>query len=1069
MTGAHPPLLLLKRPLEPLSPEARRGGEESVVIDSPARQRLAREVERYVAGEITGRAFLVSGAAGAGKTTMVLSAIERAATRCAKKGRRPLPVRLSAPALVESLDVPPTAAQTPPEDAKKQENKRLMMLLAQALAKATADAFLDRFEGAAGDDERLRDTVAELRVALEGAPTFDELQSVWRQFEVARDGVLFEGTSRRQGIRELGALWHTLRVHQVVTGQLTVKTENDQTDTDKTETKQELSPQPSKLYDATLALFAGAAVGGGAAAEGEYGLAGVLALGGTLLANAVLKYTRTTSVERKRALTYDFEPTLSLASLSRLLPALAEQLRTIGLAPVFVVDDLDRVGAAEQVERTVGRLKSYFTDQAFFVFLGEPPADGERNGYSDTLFLAYRPEHVRAYLDRVVCAARPDADDAAETEAERALVNYALLLRSGLRMSHLHAELDGLCAGDDVLVADAPRTRPRDWPAIGAEVFLQLVIEQVLGDDALVERLAHDDRFAHAAIELLYRLADRWRAEAQVPGAPEDLLADLRQGAPALQRSSDERLLRDMVKEALRLLSVRGALAAQAHHAGVSQSVLGVLPPVMLAATSDGTLAWQIDPNGRPAAGTWAPEAAPPEAADEVAESAVSAPAARLPERSTRSMSDDALRPAGAAMGAPPDPSLHPAGAALGASPPVETPRPAAPPRAVQQAPTRAPLVSPAARSFDAVREGLLAATDRKVRLPDWEQKVGGLPGAPRLEAVEAAVEAVREGALRPADERLIERYVAHLTTRRPLIARALVCASALRGVARAAKHPEADNWHWALGVVSAGLRFRTDPLETVLQRLDCRALLDHLGLRDDSGLWGLRDPECLTWSELAATLPTLEQEAHNRAERLTDDPWPDFRQRTLAWLKDEAVPPADLAALLALVARRGPYAHLEWVGERHPGIGACSAALLDLLDTPRTPENGWLVGALLCGLGFPNRVADLAKDVPADDPLATLAATRPAPRARALAAWTTSLQAAPPAGRAVLSLRPTDAASLQTAARTTVVLLHADCVVQHVDATPDHAAAVAGLAREGAPVEVCASWRAAAAWLETR
>ncbi|MCB9537680.1 MAG: hypothetical protein H6704_15625 [Myxococcales bacterium] len=1069
MTTTPEPLLLLKRPREPLSPEARRAGEESVVIDSPARQRLAREIERYVAGDITGRAFLVSGAAGAGKTTMVLSAIERAATRCAEHGRRPLPVRLSAPALVESLEAPPSTAQSSPEPAAKQENKRLMMLLAQALAKATADAFLDRFELAAGDDDRLRDTVAELRVALEGAPTFDELQSVWRQFGVARDGVLFDASRRRQGIRELGALWHTLRVHQVVTGQLTVKTENDQTDTDKTEAKQELSPQPSKLYDATIALFAGAAVGGGAAAEGEFGLAGVLALGGTLLANAVLKYTRTTSVERKRALTYDFEPTLSLASLSRLLPALAEQLRTIGLAPVFVVDDLDRAGEAGLVERTVGRLKSYFTDQAFFVFLGEPPADGERNGYSDTLFLAYRPEHVRAYLDRVVHPGRPQADDDMDVDAERALVNYALLLRSSLRMSNLHAELDGLCAGDDVLVANAPRTRPRDWPAIGAEVFLQLVIEQVLGDDALAQRLAHDDRFAHAAIELLYRLADRWRAEVQVPGTPEDLLTDLRQGAPPLQRSSDERLLRDMVKEALRLLTVRGALAAQAHHAGVSQSVLGVLPPVMLAVTSEGALAWQIDPNGRPAAGTWAPEAAPPEAADEVTEAAVSVPVSRSPERATRSISDDALRPAGAAMGAPrPDPSLHPAGAAMGASPPVETPRPAAPQRAVRPAP-RALIASPAAQSFDAVREGLLAATDGKVRLPDWEQKVGGLPGAPRLEAVEAAVEAVREGALRPADERLIERYVAHLTTRRPLIARALVCAAALRGVARAAKHPDADNWHWALGVVSAGLRFRSDPLETVLQRLDCRALLDHLGLRDDAGLAGLRDPEGLTWSDLAATLPTLEQEAHNRADGLTENPWPDFRQRTLALLQGEAVPPADLGALFALVARRGPYAHLEWVSERHPGIGACSAALLELLDTERTADTGWLVGALLCALGFPNRVADLATDVPDSDPLAQLAAKQPAPRARALAAWTTSLQAAPPPGRAVLSLRPSDAAALQTAARTTVVLLHADCVVQHADATPDHAAAVAGLARDGAPVEVCASWRAAAEWLETR
>ena len=52
----------------------------------------------------------------------------------------------------------------------------------------------------------------------------------------------------------------------------------------------------------------------------------------------------------------------------------------------------------------------------------------------------------------------------------------------------------------------------------------------VIGDKLLIPPhvfAGNDDRFAHAAIELLYRLADRWRAEVQVPGTPEDLLTDL--------------------------------------------------------------------------------------------------------------------------------------------------------------------------------------------------------------------------------------------------------------------------------------------------------------------------------------------------------------------------------------------------------------------------------------------------------------------------------------------------------------------------------------------------------------
>src|SRR5215469_6651962 len=70
---------------------------------SAAYDRLCNELDRYMSGEISGRSFLISGHRGAGKTTLVLKAIEDTTVQAMKiGGTRPLFVPLHGPDLLPS-------------------------------------------------------------------------------------------------------------------------------------------------------------------------------------------------------------------------------------------------------------------------------------------------------------------------------------------------------------------------------------------------------------------------------------------------------------------------------------------------------------------------------------------------------------------------------------------------------------------------------------------------------------------------------------------------------------------------------------------------------------------------------------------------------------------------------------------------------------------------------------------------------------------------------------------------------------------------------------------------------
>ena len=121
-----------------------------------------------------------------------------------------------------------------------------------------------------------------------------------------------------------------------------------------------------------ITLLTGGAVASGVAAINPNQI-GIAALAGILTALGsamVSKYSTSRSQQRSASEEDLFIPNLSVATLDRVLPVLLERIRDAGLAPVFVIDELDKVkDLSNRIPQMVKRLKKLVAESAFFCFL----------------------------------------------------------------------------------------------------------------------------------------------------------------------------------------------------------------------------------------------------------------------------------------------------------------------------------------------------------------------------------------------------------------------------------------------------------------------------------------------------------------------------------------------------------------------------------------------------------------------------------------------------------------------------------------------------------------------------
>lgn len=525
--------------------------------ESEVYRRLCHEVYRYAKGEISGRSFLIAGHRGSGKTTSVLKAIEDTdQVLFRERAPRPLLVRLYGPDLLPASPGSGTRNfqlqsfgkggydKTDSDDPQgvatrvlKEVTRAIYQAAANEIARAYRDrALMDNFFDIVGipwpSKRKARETAARFRVELDEAPDFGVLRGFWRSSWL-RSGVLgpFRSGGARsghdQGLQEVIALSSAAEAYLRVIGTTTEKEVGTISATDKTD--KGLSATFDLKNVRKLATPLAAAI---VAALGTTALTAKFAsaYSGTLLSNVVtvlaglFAFTGTYSVSRSRASStsreFTFLPDTSLSSLSRTLPALVDRLRLAGLAPVFVVDELDKVAdLPTRMGELISHLKQFVTERAFSCFLTnrdylewlrslslEKAYPPEHSFFSDRLLILLTPEDLHRYLAETIATSGDPKEQLAE-QLERDVLPYVLLHRSQMHPIDLRRQIAQIRNGAGEITLTPDDIRPDRF---GFDVLIQVVIEHLLGQPELADKLQRDPDFRQLAYDTLYYPSRKW-------------------------------------------------------------------------------------------------------------------------------------------------------------------------------------------------------------------------------------------------------------------------------------------------------------------------------------------------------------------------------------------------------------------------------------------------------------------------------------------------------------------------------------------------------------------------------
>jgi hypothetical protein len=550
-------------------PFARDPGSAEI-IRGAAYWRLKAALEKYCRGRSSGRSFVVSGNRGAGKTTMVLAVVQDLIEKADSESRdvrrtstrqdrdvlcRPLLVKLSGPDIVRERMRPPvdgsprsasgndgsnganghaTAAQQAPE------TENLLRHLARALHLALAAEFSRRFEQvlprrATGEHAELLEAWAQLTLELNEGAKVQTLRRFWELARSFRRGVLFDDPveTDRQGLCELMALDVSADAYRIAIGD--VKRQVKLALTEKGGEKEvPLSDELRKFAAPLTGIVGGAATGVGVfQMSGPAGLGTTLgAVAAALLSMLVLTAALAPKRTRNDTETLDFSPDTSVGSLVWRLGRSIDLLFRAGLAPVFVIDELDKTPDTEHLGSWIGKraqeLKSLLTERAFFCFLtGREYAEKmhsdrllktyppEYTQFSDYLFVNYLPSELHTFLRDLMQlhpVAIPDAAAAQQEDRLDAILPFLVLFRAEMHPIDIRRQLNAMITDDDVVRTEAGPLRNIDR----IQLLYQLAAEYTLARDNIEPRVRDDPRFALLALDAVYYAARQWPLGAEL-------------------------------------------------------------------------------------------------------------------------------------------------------------------------------------------------------------------------------------------------------------------------------------------------------------------------------------------------------------------------------------------------------------------------------------------------------------------------------------------------------------------------------------------------------------------------
>jgi hypothetical protein len=214
-----------------------------------------------------------------------------------------------------------------------------------------------------------------------------------------------------------------------------------------------------------------------------------------------------------------FIPDLTPRTLDRVLPTLLYRLREAGLAPVLIIDELDKVqDIARRLESMIRYLKKLMAENVFSCFLtdrgyieylrldhGGAAYDRPSSYFSHRLLVAYGPKEVDDYLSELLEVV-DESDDAAPLDRE--VLKWVLRHRSQLHALNLNRELAAI-RGDDGYLSLPPGDIRTDFQ-YRIDVTLQMAIELQLYSKEIMGWSQRQRGLQQTLFDALYYLSRSW-------------------------------------------------------------------------------------------------------------------------------------------------------------------------------------------------------------------------------------------------------------------------------------------------------------------------------------------------------------------------------------------------------------------------------------------------------------------------------------------------------------------------------------------------------------------------------
>jgi hypothetical protein len=554
----------------------------AIFLGSTAYDTLERELYSYVDGTIAGRSFLIAAHRGVGKTSLVLRAvqdIERARVlEAANKGapiglQRPLLVKLHGSSLLAPAEPPKPTADKPPADPSQKVAaavadaidrltgpqqttpagppkasaeialQQITIALYRSLAREVADAFTwhatvqahgPSVQRGNQSPQDLLELAGQLTLDLDLAPDVSALRRAWARLGRLGAGVIWPRphlasgpagpAPAQRGLTEIVAIATANQAFQVCSGRVeatqSAKDSAEREASAETRAKLDFKDVANRFW----ALTAGALVG--AAALQATTVKAAVAAGAvtTVVSSLSLGWSVTRRARRERSTDYTFIMDRTIQTLDRDLPVVIERVRAAGLAPVFLIDELDKLEQpTECIAAIIRRLKNLTTDYGFFCFLTdrgyyeeierklrEEAYPAEHTFFSHRLLVLYRPAELARYVHSLWS---PDPSTGepreAQTQAQaRWVLTCACLHRGKLNLTDIRREIARLCdrngllnVGVDIICGAGEFLLP---------MAMQLALEHVLRQKEIRRRVEVNNAFAQLAFEVLYVIARVW-------------------------------------------------------------------------------------------------------------------------------------------------------------------------------------------------------------------------------------------------------------------------------------------------------------------------------------------------------------------------------------------------------------------------------------------------------------------------------------------------------------------------------------------------------------------------------